>query len=230
MTSQLKSQAPAASTSTQSEVLGKVENRLCSNKAVSEGVKAVVAWIMGEDGAKLPSAIKRKPQHETSPNIKRNSKVERDQGLSKPAVVDSAILVTEDDDNLDFEDDGADAAGWESGSISGSDAPPRGRARLAESGSNEDEDSDDDMAIPIPQKSSQKLSRQRDTQPLKQAKPTKPSKEPVTSSTFLPSLSTGFTLGDSDSDPDLDPDIDGSGLVGNKAVRKNRRGQRARQA
>lgn len=77
--------------------------------------------------------------------------------------------------------------------------------------------------------------------PTKEGKPTKEPKNAksakidknITSSLFLPSLSVGFAAGgDSDSDPDLDADVDGSGLIGKKGVRerKNRRGQRARQA
>jgi hypothetical protein len=53
----------------------------------------------------------------------------------------------------------------------------------------------------------------------------------ITSSMFLPSLASGFTRGsDDDSDPDMD--FDEGGVIGKKGVpgRKNRRGQRARQA
>lgn len=61
----------------------------------------------------------------------------------------------------------------------------------------------------------------------KAAKAEKP--KPDGTSMFLPSLAAGFTAGDSDSDPDMDYDPDG--VIGNKAApRKNRRGQRARQA
>ena len=61
----------------------------------------------------------------------------------------------------------------------------------------------------------------------KAAKGEKP--KPDGSSMFLPSLAAGFTAGDSDSDPDMDYDPDG--VIGTKAApRKNRRGQRARQA
>lgn len=61
-------------------------------------------------------------------------------------------------------------------------------------------------------------------------KAAKPAIKADGSSMFLPSLAAGFTAGDdSDSDPDMDYDPDG--VIGTKAApRKNRRGQRARQA
>lgn len=76
--------------------------------------------------------------------------------------------------------------------------------------------------------------------PAKKAKKSKTSKSspseskmasatgPPTTSAFLPSLAGGYTLGDSDGSVYSDSDNDGAGSV--KPERKNRRGQRARQA
>lgn len=61
------------------------------------------------------------------------------------------------------------------------------------------------------------------------AKPVRASTATITSSLFLPSLKTGYTLGDYDSDPDEDDRRDNQrqGLNPN-GERKNRRGQRER--
>lgn len=65
--------------------------------------------------------------------------------------------------------------------------------------------------------------------PADKAKPVRASTATITSSMFLPSLKTGFTLGEYDSDPDEDDRRDNKrqGLNPN-GERKNRRGQRER--
>lgn len=130
----------------------------------------------------------------------------------------------ESEDDLAVEDAAADEAGWESGSISDNDKSDDEEEEPNAIDGSESEGS----SVAIPTKKSKQPSKSA-PKPDK-TKATLPGKA-LTSSTFLPSLSTGFTLGDSDSDPDLDPDVDGGGIVGRKTVeRKNRRGQRARQA
>ncbi|ORX36361.1 Bud-site selection protein [Kockovaella imperatae] len=236
ITSQLKTSAQA-STSAQSELLGKVENRLCSNKSVSEGVKNALGWMMMEKGAKLPSSsasVKQRASNmENARETKQLNELPPADHAARPSRTNIASLDDADEgdmESLDEEAIAADEAGWESGSVS--DVPPISRPRIAnsdsdsdvgeEDGEEEEEDEDEHTTVLI--------ARPNKTSASTPAKKTKPNKAPVTSSTFLPSLSTGFIMGDSDSDPDLDPDVDGAGVVGNKAVRKNRRGQRARQA
>ena len=270
--------------------MDKVENRLCSSKAVAEGVKATVAWVFEEEGAKLvdrevASASARKQSKKASPlaqlirreplELAEEGDVDPKQQLTVQTVAteaDSRNQTLDDDD----EDRAANAAGWESGSISDAEGSlPMAPSLIG----------DDVSALPIPKQTRDSRPARKKVQPrstplpstgrndpstslratstgaslgdsdpdgdsygvvvkslkrVKQARsaetemPTAratltPSKGPITSSTFLPSLSTGYTLGDSDSDPDMDEDPDGT--VGKqKAERKNRRGQRARQA
>ncbi|KZW03352.1 Bud-site selection protein [Exidia glandulosa HHB12029] len=112
-------------------------------------------------------------------------------------------------DDADDGEDGVDADGWESGSVDGDDGLDSGDDDHDNSTSSRD-DSDDDPPPP----------------PAARAKPsTKTSQsQAASSSVFLPSLSVGFTRGDSDDDWS-----DGEAKVAD-GVRKNRRGQRARQA
>lgn len=114
---------------------------------------------------------------------------------------------------------------WSSGSEGGSDA-----------GSASDSSSGSSVAVERPPtkkakaeapKKAEKPGKAEKKPEKKAAKAEKP--KPDGTSMFLPSLAAGFTAGDSDSDPDMDYDPDG--VIGNKAApRKNRRGQRARQA
>jgi hypothetical protein len=230
------SDAPTSSGSQQ--VRAKVENRLCSSKAVADAVKSTLSWVVGEEGAKLGRPIKGKAdlgkptaKGASSQRVAAEadgSDAESDDGLAVPRT--RAAVDDDSDDELDVDAHAADEAGWESGSVDGGDArlaPPSsdeesGAESDEEPGSQSDASSD---AVPV-----------KRSKTVPSAKATKAAKadmaKAVTSSMFLPSLSTGFTLGDSDSDPDLDPDVDGKGIVGRKGApeRKNRRGQRARQA
>ena len=239
------------STSESQLLRSKVENRLCSSKIVAEAIKTVVAWTVGEEGAKLVKGkpkggtastaaqptSKKGPQaarpaeadEESSEGDEQQSDGEDQDGRPRNVVVGSD---EESDDEFAQEDVAADEAGWESGSIDGADEGP---SRLAPA-SSDDEASDDESgsnsetsSLAVPTKKAKTAAGKQTTSTTKSAT-AKPGKA-VTSSTFLPSLSTGFIMGDSDSDPDLDPDVDGAGVVGRKgAERKNRRGQRARQA
>lgn len=120
---------------------------------------------------------------------------------------------------------GATGSDWESGS-----EPDSG----SDSGS--DSSSGSSVAVERPpakkakaevSKTAEKPAKAEKKPEKKAAKADKP--KPDGTSMFLPSLAAGFTAGDSDSDPDMDYDPDG--VIGSKAApRKNRRGQRARQA
>ncbi|KAK4687430.1 hypothetical protein P7C73_g2687, partial [Tremellales sp. Uapishka_1] len=205
----------------------KVENRLCSSKLVSDNIKSVLAWTVGEEGAVLKSqAVERSKRKEIGEKRRKLETAREERMNAMKGMVD--VEDDEDDEDEDEveggeiedeEEDGgkqvADDAGWESGSISDGESiasssssalPPNKRTKT------------------IPESTSKPKPK---ALPLPRAPP--PSSKP-TSSTFLPTLATGFTLGDSDdSDPDMDYDPDG--IIGSKAgERKNRRGQRARQA
>ncbi|WVQ94448.1 hypothetical protein IAU59_001527 [Kwoniella sp. CBS 9459] len=242
------------STSAVPALVGKVENRLCSAKSVADVIKGVVSWVVGEEGAKLnvvkASKEKKEGAGQLGPKGKSASKIRSDAHLvevdsdgddgglddiyegSRNMVVGS----DEEDGGSDEEDDedrgaglhedlAADAAGWESGSIGGNDLDDI----------SDDEAGSDSDAIDIPPtKKSKSLptAASSSASSSKQPKPKaqKVEKGDITSSMFLPSLATGFTRGDEDdSDPDMDYDPDG--VIGKQGVvRKNRRGQRARQA
>jgi hypothetical protein len=238
-----------ASTQAQDEASGsdqtfkKVENRLCSSKVASDEVRKAVAWLVGEEGAKLGGPAKKplasavdvpvrgqkaKATKSAGRNDVENANEDEDEDAGGISISRNMVVGSDDEDGSDFDDDGgaADDAGWESGSISGDDAAPMpqskskiaSRARLAD-----DSDDDDDDAISIAPQSKKSKTK---------AESSGKSNKALTSSTFLPSLSTGFTRGGSDdSDPDDDTgegleDIIGKGRTGE---RKNRRGQRARQ-
>ncbi|KAJ7095890.1 Bud-site selection protein [Mycena belliarum] len=115
-----------------------------------------------------------------------------------------------EEDGEEDEGEGDDATGWESGSIDDADG-----------NGNDDEDdgweSGSVLSAPPPKKSAP-------AKPAKAASKPMSTKPAPSTSQFLPSLATGFVRGGS-SDSDLDePDARGGG------ERKNRRGQRARQA
>jgi hypothetical protein len=215
--------SPAASTSTTPSLANKVENRLCSAKTVAEGVKAVVSWLVGAEGAKLPTRTKSTstPAKLLNGSRKRvNTDMGDDSDEEESAediqeVDDRQILKakpvvkadSEDEEEDDIDED-LDEAGWESGSISSTPARPQGPNKKSKPNA--------------PAKPTAITSK-----PVK-AKPkpkVKADTGPITASTFLPSLSTGFTLGSDDED-DTPFDED----AGEIPARKNRRGQRARQA
>lgn len=145
-------------------------------------------------------------------------------------------------------DGDGDEDGWESGSVSGEDyniapasdsdsdgsLPPAKKVKTGEMLKAAAKEATAAVAKAREEKLKAKDEKvQAKVKAEKQEKPEKPTK-PVTkadgsSSMFLPSLAAGFTAGDSDSDPDDDYDPDG--IIGTKKPeRKNRRGQRARQA
>lgn len=176
---------------------------------------------MGEEGSKLGGPAKKTevPTPAKSTGKKGKKVLEDDEGL--PDSHGRKVVVDSDDEGSDAEVGDADEAGWESGSVSGGDDIKASATRLADSDSEEDEDT-----VPVRPTKKTKTKEVKPKSP-KQAQ----SSKALTSSTFLPSLSTGFTRGGSDdSDPDDDfaeglEDIIGKGKTGE---RKNRRGQQAR--
>lgn len=230
-----------------------MENRLCSSKIASDGVKSVLAWAIGEEGAKLSTKIKPKePQPKAQVASGGRGLLESiprppdlsDEGSEGESRV--GLGADESDDEVDAEDE-ADEAGWESGSVGDEPSGRMGIALGSDDDSGDDSgESDSDAAVPIKKQkptievTSKSSKRDKEVKVKEEAKKVKEKAKkakaqiptgPITSSTFLPSLSVGYTLGDSDSDPDLDPDVDGSGMIGRAGPeRKNRRGQRARQA
>jgi len=248
----------APSSSATPDLLSKVENRLCSAKSVAESVKAAVAWILGEDGAKLVSrevAVSRNRDAQMRSDSKIASGVgnREEERRSRGADIDNKdpthlpvrqMLEDQQEEAEDDEDEdgAADAAGWESGSVlsvesDGSPAEvekpntspakrikPLPNTKVKAEQANLSDSDEEEPFIPVRKRVKSNAHPKSISKP-----PRVQSRTAITSSTFLPTLSTGFTLGDSDSDPDLDRDPDG--IVGSQMPeRKNRRGQRARQA
>jgi hypothetical protein len=208
------------STSSDVEVLKKVENRICSAKNAADEMKRAVAWLMGEEGSKLGGPTK-KAEVPTPAKSGKKAKKEVDNEDEEVDSKKRKVVVDSDDEGSDEEEGNAEDAGWESGSVSGGDDVGSSTKQIADSDSEDDEDS-------VPVRATKKTkTKEVKSKPTKQAQPSKK----LTSSTFLPSLSTGFTRGGSDdSDPDDDfaeglEDIIGKGKTGE---RKNRRGQQAR--
>lgn len=203
-----------------------MENRICSSKTAADEMKRAVAWLMGEEGSKLGGPGKKAGEAPTPVKSAKKGKKEVEDDDEADDEMDSSrrnVVVDSDDEGSD-EGDEVDEAGWESGSVSGGDENIKPSARLAP-----DSDSEGDESVPVRPTKKTKIKEVK-------AKPSKTQPQPskkLTSSTFLPSLSTGFTRGGSDdSDPDDDfgeglEDIIGKGKTGE---RKNRRGQQARRA
>lgn len=212
---------------------------------MAERVKNVLSWTVCEEGAKLvtekkaatASAGKGGSKKAAESNDEEDDEEEEEGeeadfggGIARPMVNGSDSEEDSDDEPV-IQDRAADAAGWESGSVSGSDIESEDVGIVSESES----ESDDSDAIDIP---SVKRAKATVPPPPSKSKPVKHEKadtppksaKDLTSSIFLPTLSVGFTRGDDgDSDPDLDDDP--NGVAGKQPlVRKNRRGQRARQA
>ncbi|KIP05392.1 hypothetical protein PHLGIDRAFT_128949 [Phlebiopsis gigantea 11061_1 CR5-6] len=203
--------------------LAKVQGRLLSSKVVAAEVQAIVEEIRlvvfpemkqtapaedladgdGDEAVAQPPAKKTKlvRADDSAENAAEDSS-EEEGSLGEQAV-------------LDEDDDAVDDAGWESGSVGGEPGiASDGEESEDEEEQGSDEESDEDAEDP-PTRSTKTASSKKAT-----AKVLTKAGE----STFLPSLSVGFTRGDSDAS-----DID-DGEAAKADPRKNRRGQRARRA
>ncbi|WWD08801.1 hypothetical protein V865_006914 [Kwoniella europaea PYCC6329] len=222
----------STSTSSTAGSVAKVENRLCSSKNVAEAVKGVVSWIVGEEGAKLVHHVKKENKAISAHKGARKIEEESDGAESDEDVIEGGQEMVvgsasenegeeSEDEGLAQQDYAADEAGWESGSIGG---------EPDESDEEEEEDISDENAIPIPPSKKSKPTPAPQQPKEKPSRAEKLPKGDITSSMFLPSLAAGFTRGD-EGDSDPDDDLDPNGVIGkNTKERKNRRGQRARQA
>lgn len=279
----------ASGSSATPDLIAKVENRLCSAKNVSEGVKSIVSWCLSEPGSTLNfEKMKNKDKKGTKSESDGESEPENEasEGGDEPDIPGVEL---DSDDEVVLQEKAAEAAGWESGDLGGDDGDDeegdqsaegdgddgwesgsidggeQGAAAWIASASESEGEVPDYAALVNLRSAATDSNSSSDSEsgsdsssgssvaverpPTKKAKPEpvvktkgdkkieKPSKKETRgavkadgSSMFLPSLAAGFTRGgDSDSDPDMDYDSDG--VIGSKAApRKNRRGQRARQA
>lgn len=182
-----------------------VESRLASSKLFAKELNGIVAGLRALVLGPSEDAESEGGSEETGPDDELT--------LSQP----------ENEEGDGVSDDSAtqaDGAGWESGSISQDD------------GSISDDLNDSSNEVELPptkrQKKSISLRVQFDATDSSEKKKPDPKSSHASlkdETVFLPSLSVGFTKGDSDTSGEaIDSD---AGSVG--PVRKNRRGQRARQ-
>lgn len=185
-------------------------------------MNGVVAWCIGLEGGKL----KTQPSKGKVKGVETKSTVPQSRRMEpqvKVAPKESAAGAEEEDD-LAAQDAAADAAGWESGSVnSDGDDDDADRYPLSDA---ESSDSDAISLSEPPAKRPRTLASSVSPPPPKATK-----KGPAgSSSLFLPTLASGFTMGSYDSDPDEDERRDKKsgkgGLI--QSVRKNRRGQAER--
>ena len=183
-------------------VEGKAGNRVLNSKLIREALDAIRLAIENSSVAAVPKKQKKvdKPKPAPTPTITASD--EEDQSALEDSDEDDVVVVAH-----------------------GEDRDPE------EEYSGSEDDEDDDLSPPPQPKPSTLKKVKAQPKPLPKAG----------SSTFLPSLSTGFTLGDNDDDDAAaggyysgsDSDLESSRRPkGSKAPsdRKNRRGQRARQA
>ncbi|EMD39958.1 hypothetical protein CERSUDRAFT_112194 [Gelatoporia subvermispora B] len=214
----------------------RVESRLLSSKTLAAEVHAVV------DSLKEVIVPTKKAKKEAQTEEKEgdgeddddNADVERPAKAKKRESAAKLHVEAADDSDAEVDDAGWESGsihgenededqpaddGWESGSVDG--GRPGGTALLGDESSDEDEDEDpsasDSEVQPPPRKVAKPSTATHDAKGK--------SKATSAESTFLPSLSVGFTRGDSDAS-----DLSDSEAKAADNGRKNRRGQRARRA
>jgi hypothetical protein len=211
----------------------KVQSRLLSSKTLATQVAVAVEDLKAVIQPDRRDGLQREAEDVDDSNADIPERHEKAKTATRAELDDEGMdNVAEGKCDDSFEDEGggletkADDAGWESVAIGSEDGAEDGW----ESGSISDErakehskltsegDSDDDDSDQNPQVEHAKAKRRISA--IAKATP----KVTGTTSTFLPSLSVGFTRGDSD----------GSEFSDGEAVesyqKKNRRGQRARRA
>lgn len=221
-------------------VAAKAQNRILANKVVVQCMQEVIESLRQKAG--IASAAKSK-QKESAKSAKQNSKSALTaQNLAKVATSSAgkgkaAAKPEKDDDETSSEED-SDIEEGSSGTashISAEESLPddefEGIQKGEEDESEEDaEDDQDDDAGSISGASTSSfpvVSKQKEpiVDTAKSKKQRTAETSPPTTSAFLPSLAAGYTLGDSDGSVYSDDEA-----ADTKPQRKNRRGQRARQA
>ncbi|THH31464.1 hypothetical protein EUX98_g2717 [Antrodiella citrinella] len=190
----------------------KVDARLLSSKALASEVSTVLTSLRSiinpPPRVQRPNEVE-DPEQDGPAHPKKTAKVLT--AFSTEDGIDEEEASGDVSDRLvpEEEDDEVDDGGWESGSVNSEDEGVSEDEDGVSRGNYDEERDDSDDEFPPPKKS--KLA----------AAGSKVATRPIGGSTFLPSLSVGFTRGDSDSEPE---DVDDDGC------KKNRRGQRARRA
>lgn len=212
--------------------LAKVQGRLLSHKVIAAEVHTVLEEIRVAVFPELKKPAAAEAEDDESEDDVPARLAKKAKTVEANSDEDGEEVESDVDDPLngrDISDDNEDEDdGWESGTVHGesdgegeddSGEEDGEEASEVEGGgveSDEDGDeSDDDDDVPAPSK----------RQPAKAAS-SKASTSKQGESTFLPSLSVGFTRGDSDASDLSDAEVERA----DAGARKNRRGQRARRA
>ena len=222
----------------------KVHARLLSSKLLADAVHAVVDTLkevlnpsLARKGAKLGGEEEESEEEETEDGEDEDNE---DEEIIEDSRKGKKTRLTAPDDEDSGSEAEVDDAGWESGTVDGGEVEEGadwesdsgdegGEIAVANSSDESDDDSDDESDDGDENPAAGDSGVDSDAPPPKKAKSS--GKETGAKSalggvsTFLPSLSVGYTRGDSDAS-----DIsDGEGGAAD-APRKNRRGQRARRA
>ncbi|KAI0648074.1 Bud-site selection protein [Trametes meyenii] len=225
----------------------KVHGRLLSSKIIADAVHAVVTplrEIVDPSLAKAKTDIGVRGAASGESEDESSEAQEEDAGSARRTVaVKKARLAASDEDGDEGEeaeeesDVGvevtADGAGWESGTVDGDDdgagwesgSVDGGGPVAADEEGGETEDGDDDDSEDNTDSDAGLLVQKPKAKPP--ANEAKGKAKATGESTFLPSLSVGFTRGDSDASDLSDADAEAAAA---DLPRKNRRGQRARRA
>ncbi|TFK86785.1 Bud-site selection protein [Polyporus arcularius HHB13444] len=204
----------------------KVHSRLLSSKILAEAVHAVVDTLrevldplLAKGKAKRAEAADESAdegEDEAEVEVDRRSRGKKARVADESDEEDDEEGSEAEVDDAGWESgtvDGGDDAGWESGTVDGGEGAVAGS-------SDEDEGEDDEESAEESSDELPKAKTKAKPAPAQDAK--SKTKASAGESTFLPSLSVGFTRGDSDASDISDDEAD--------APRKNRRGQRARRA
>ncbi|KAG6918760.1 hypothetical protein DXG01_011951 [Tephrocybe rancida] len=204
---------------TQGTGVAKVQSRLLSSKILAVEVATAVTNLRHVIQPLAPS-LEPAGENEQIPERpqKAEAKIVKEKTLPTKAAVISPASVedVEGEEELD-EDAEIDDEGWESGTVEedGTEGQGGWESGSINGGSSEDSEDDEELAVLPPKKMKKAPAPIRAT-----AKPA------GMRSTFLPSLSVGFTRGESD-----DSDLSETEIkVADIDIKKNRRGQRARRA
>ncbi|OSD07234.1 Bud-site selection protein [Trametes coccinea BRFM310] len=223
----------------------KVHARILSSKTIADAVHAVVESLreivdpsLAKSKAKARS---QEPEGEDEEGDEEDAGIDVDDAPAKGkkarlAAPDESDEETEEDagsgsetevDDAGWEsgtvDGDEDGAGWESGTVDDGDDP-----RVASGSDGEESGSDDDSEDDADEDGDSPAEKPKVKAPPSSSRDPKGKAKAIgAESTFLPSLSVGFTRGDSDASDLSEADAEAAAA---DLPRKNRRGQRARRA
>ncbi|KAK9897464.1 Bud-site selection protein [Cystobasidium minutum MCA 4210] len=224
-------------TSDGTSVSAKAQKRILANKVVVQSLQEVLDALRQKAG--IGSATSTKSKDSVKPSKEDKKTALTAQNLAKatidPARKERIAKSPKDDDETSSEEDSdEEGSGATASHISAEESIPDDEFVGLQQGSEDasDEESDDDSeggSVSGASTSSFPTVAKKDPKSSKEASKSKRQKvtatSPPTTSAFLPSLAAGYTLGDSDGSVYSDDDA-----ADTKPARKNRRGQRARQA